>query len=72
MDAQQIQYVWFDGKIVPRTDEVMLAIARGNHKFMPGPDSPRFWLMAVGIIMIVVALGKKLYDIFYQRKEDEA
>jgi hypothetical protein len=61
-DAQQIQYVWMDGKIVVKTDEVALAIARGGHKFIPGPDQPRFWMMALGIIMMLVGGGLKLRD----------
>ena len=63
-DAPQIQYVWFDGKIVPKTNEVMLAIARGGHKFMPGPSEPRFWMMAIGILLIVYACSVKAYRHF--------
>ena len=63
-DARQIQYIWLDGKIVPKTDEAMLAIARGGHKFMPGPDSPRFWLMAIGIILILIGGGRLAYKYF--------
>ncbi|MGL6193800.1 MAG: hypothetical protein ACRC2T_03150 [Thermoguttaceae bacterium] len=59
-DAPQIEYIWMDGKIVPKTDELMLAIARGGHKFMPGVSEPRFWLMAIGLIVIIVAGGIKL------------
>ena len=70
-DAQQIEYIWLDGKIVPKTDEAMLAIARGNHKFMPGPDEPRFWLMAIGIILILIGGGKMTYDHFFKNKDDE-
>jgi hypothetical protein len=61
-DVPQIQYVWMDGKIVPKTDEVALAIARGGHKFIPGPDQPRFWLIALGIIMMLLGGGLKLRD----------
>ena len=63
-DARQIQYIWLDGKIVPKTDEAMLAIAMGDHKFMPGPDSPRFWLMAIGIILILIGVGRLAYRYF--------
>ena len=69
--APQIQYIWFDGKIVPKTNEAMLAVARGNHKFMPGPDEPRFWLMAIGIILILIGGGKMTYDHFFKNKDDE-
>ncbi|MDR1492617.1 MAG: hypothetical protein LBT05_07840 [Planctomycetaceae bacterium] len=61
-DAPQIQYVWMDGKIVVKTDEVVLAIARGGRKFIQGPDEPRFWMIALGIIMILVGGGWKLRD----------
>ena len=70
-DALHIEHIWYDGKIVPKTNEVMLAIARGNHKFMPGPNEPRFWLMAIGIILIVVALGKMLYDIIQKNNQEK-
>lgn len=63
-DAPQIQYIWYDGKIVPKTDEVMLAIARGGHKFMPGPSEPRFWFMSIGIILILIACGRLAYKHF--------
>jgi hypothetical protein len=61
-DALQIQYVWLDGEIVPKTDEVALRIARGDHKFMPGPKEPRFWFIALGIIMLLLGGGMKLRD----------
>jgi hypothetical protein len=61
-DVPQIEYVWMDGEIVPKTDEVALAIARGGHKFIPGPQEPRFWLIALGIIMMLLGGGLKLRD----------
>jgi hypothetical protein len=61
-DAPQIQYVWLDGKIVPKTDEVALAIARGDHKFIPGPQEPRFWFIALGLILMFLGGGLKLYS----------
>lgn len=63
-DAPQIEYIWLDGKIVPKTDEAMLAIARGGHKFMPGPNETRFWLMGIGIALILFALGVKGYKMY--------
>jgi hypothetical protein len=63
-DARHIDHVWFDGKIVPRTDEVMLAIARGGHKFMPGPETPRFWVLLISILMILVGGGRLAYRYF--------
>lgn len=63
-DVPQIEYIWLDGKVVPKTNEVMLAIARGGHKFMPGPSEPRFWFMAIGITLIVLALGRMAYKHF--------
>jgi hypothetical protein len=61
-DAQQIEHVWMDGKIVPKTDEVALAIARGDHKFIPGPNESRFWFIALGLILIFLGGGLKLYS----------
>ncbi|GHT14051.1 hypothetical protein FACS1894170_10680 [Planctomycetales bacterium] len=63
-DAPHIDHVWVDGKIEPKTDEVMLAIAQGDHKFIPGTDEPRFWFIALGVILIVVGFtlkGRELY-----------
>jgi hypothetical protein len=51
-----------DGKIVPKTDEIALAIARGDYKFIPGPNEPRFWFIALGLILIFLGGGLKLYD----------
>jgi hypothetical protein len=61
-DTPQIQYVWMDGKIVPKTDEVMLAIARGGHKFIPGPNESRFWFIALGLFLMFLGGGLKLYS----------
>jgi hypothetical protein len=61
-NALQIEHVWMDGEIVPKTDEVALRIARGDHKFMPGPKEPRFWFIALGIIMLLLGGGMKLRD----------
>ena len=69
MDAQQIEHIWYDGKVVPKTNELMMRIAMGDHKFMPGPDQPRFWLMASAILLITLGLGKMLYNIFYKKEE---
>jgi len=63
-DARHIEHIWLDGKIVPKTNEAMLAIARGGHKFMPGPDEPRFWLMTIGIILILIGGGRLAYKYF--------
>jgi hypothetical protein len=67
-DAPQIDYVWHDGKIVPKTDEVMLDIARGGHKFMPGPDNPRFWMMLLSIILILTGGGMWVYKNFIRKE----
>lgn len=56
LDVQQIEHIWLDGEVVPKTDEAMLALARG-HKFMPGVSEPRFWLMAVGLVMLLAGGG---------------
>ena len=74
LDKPQIGYVWLDGKVVPLTNGVALANARG-HGFIPGRNEPRFWMMALGIIFILAGLGKMLYNYFIQRlrnKEGEA
>jgi len=63
-DSPQIARVWFDGEIIVRTDELMMQIARGGHKFMPGPDSPRFWFMTIGIMLFLLGCGKLAYDRF--------
>ena len=52
------------GKIVVKTDEVMMRAIRGDHKFMPGPDSPRFWFLSIGIIMILIGGGRLAYKYF--------
>ena len=70
--APHIEYIWFNGKIVPRTDEVMLAIARGGHKFMPGPDSSRFWMLAFSFLFIALGLGKMVYNIIQRNKRGGA
>ncbi|MDR0609751.1 MAG: hypothetical protein LBG58_06550 [Planctomycetaceae bacterium] len=67
MDAPQIDYVWFDGEIVPLTDEIALARIRG-HGFIPGVREPRFWFIAAGIFMVTLALGLKIRDFFRNRK----
>jgi hypothetical protein len=67
-DIPQIRYVWADGKVQPATDELMMRIAQGGHKFMPGPDEPRFWLMAIGILLIVIALGRMAYRHYTSRE----
>ena len=54
--SPQIAYMWLDGEVVPQTDEAMLALASG-HKFMPGVGEPRFWLMAVGLMMLLIGGG---------------
>lgn len=71
-EVPPIRYVWLDGKIVPWTDELALALARGHGRgFIPGVGSPRFWLMAIGVIMIAVALGVKTREYFKKRRGAE-
>jgi len=62
-DAPQIKYVWLNGKIVPLSDDVALARARG-HGFMPGPDSPRFWFVSIGILLLLIGAGRLAYRYF--------
>jgi hypothetical protein len=70
-DAQQIQHVWMDGEIVPKTDEVALAIARGDHKFIPGPKESRFWFIALGLILFFLGGGLKLYSMLKENNNEE-
>ncbi len=69
-DAPQIEHIWLDGKIVPKTDEAMLAVIRG-HSFKPGIRNPRYWLIAAGLIMIAVAGGLKIREFMQKRKETQ-
>jgi hypothetical protein len=68
-DAPQIEYVWFDGKTEPKTNELMLRIARGGHRFMPGVYEPRFWLITAGAVLIVLGLFFKIKMILQDWKE---
>jgi hypothetical protein len=68
LDVPQIEYVWFNGEVVPLTDEIALARIRG-HGFIPGVREPRFWLIVSGILMMALALGLKIKDFFYNSKQ---
>jgi hypothetical protein len=70
-DVPQIQYVWLNGKIVLMTDELALAIARGGHKFIPGPQEPRFWIIVLGLILISLGGGLKLYSMLKDNNKSE-
>ncbi len=65
-EIPQIKHVWWDGKVVPWTDELALARARG-HGFVPGVREPRFWMMALGIGLILFALGVKIREMLKKR-----
>ena len=67
LSQKQIEYVWVNGKIVPLTNEIALANARG-HGFVPGKNAPRFWMMALGIAMILYAIGLKIYRYLKERR----
>jgi hypothetical protein len=62
-DALQMEHVWFDGKIEPKTDKLMLRIARGGHRFIPGVWEPRFWFIAAGAFLIFLSLFFKIKTI---------
>jgi hypothetical protein len=62
-DAPQIEHVWFDSKIEPKTDELMLRIARGGHRFIPGVWEPNFWLIAAGAVLIFLGIFFKIKTI---------
>jgi hypothetical protein len=70
-DALHIEHIWMDGKIEPRTDEVMLRIAQGDHKFIPGTDEPRFWFMVLGAILIIVGFTLKGIALYKQWHSDD-
>ncbi|MDR1491452.1 MAG: hypothetical protein LBT05_01830, partial [Planctomycetaceae bacterium] len=57
-DVPQLAFEWKDGKVVPITDEAILAL-RGQ-RFIPYPNEPRFWLMALGIAMIILSIVLKI------------
>ncbi|MDR2410753.1 MAG: hypothetical protein LBE13_21945 [Bacteroidales bacterium] len=59
-DAPQIEHVWFDDKIEPKTNELMLRIARGGHRFIPGVWEPRFWFIVAGAVLIFLGLFFKI------------
>jgi len=67
-DAPHIEHIWHDGKIVPKTNELMMKIAMGDRKFMPGPDEPRFWLWIFSFLLIALGLGKIIYNIIHRKK----
>jgi len=58
-NAPHLQYVWRDGKPVPLFDQSLLS-SRGL-KFFGSPASPRFWMILIGIILIVGTLSHKTY-----------
>ena len=60
LDAPHLAFMWQDGKIIPVTDEAVLAL-RGQ-RFLGGPTAPRFWLTIAGLFMVLVALGVKIND----------
>jgi len=63
INKMQLRHIWHDGKVIPLTDELALARARG-HGFIPGVREPRFWLLALGIGLILIALGRIAYRHF--------
>ncbi|GHT27467.1 hypothetical protein FACS18942_06850 [Planctomycetales bacterium] len=69
-DAPYIKYIWLDGKVEPLTDELAISIAQGGHKFIPAPNESRFWMIAAGLIMIVIALAGKRRK-YYKNKNNK-
>ncbi|MDR2170297.1 MAG: hypothetical protein LBP59_09160 [Planctomycetaceae bacterium] len=59
-DALQIDHIWYKGKVVVKTDEVALSIARGNYGFIPGVSDVRFWFMLLSLIIVLVGFGLKI------------
>jgi hypothetical protein len=71
-EVPQIEYIWVDGKIEPKTNELMLRIAQGDHKFIPGTDEPRFWFMLIGFLFLAAGCGLqgiKLYKKWHDDKK---
>ncbi len=62
-DKSQIQHVWIDGRIAPLTDELALARVSG-HGFVHGVRESRFWIMGLGLGMILFALAVKIRRYF--------
>ncbi|MDO4588197.1 MAG: hypothetical protein Q4C95_13055, partial [Planctomycetia bacterium] len=71
-DRPQIEYIWMDGEIVLKTDERMLAIARQGHKFIPGKEEPRFWLIIVGVLLVLIGGGINLHRFLISKKKHES
>jgi hypothetical protein len=53
-DVSHLSFMWNNGKIIPLTDEAILAL-RGQ-RFIPSPTEPRFWLMSVSFLMIILTI----------------
>ncbi|MDR0328514.1 MAG: hypothetical protein LBI05_09495 [Planctomycetaceae bacterium] len=62
-DARHDKYVWYNGKIVPMTNEVMLAIAQGDRKFTLGC----YWMIAISIVLILIGGGSLAYKHFVRK-----
>jgi hypothetical protein len=59
-DAFHLDFMWKNGKVVPVTDETILAL-RGQ-RFIPSPAESRFWLMSVSLLMIILAIGLIIHE----------
>jgi hypothetical protein len=66
-DANHLDFMWKDGKVVPITDEAILAL-RGQ-RFIPYPNEPRFWLIAIGSAMIILSIVLKIREYRKQKAE---
>ena len=66
-DAPYLDFEWRDGKIVPVTDAAVEAL--NNYKFIKGPGSSRFWMVVVGLILVVVAGYLKIREIRQKRQD---
>lgn len=54
-NVPQIDYIWYKGQIVPKTDELMLTIAKGGNKFTPGMIKFKVLLISGGIVLLLIA-----------------
>jgi hypothetical protein len=52
-DARRLNFVWRDGEVVSLADELE---ALRDSEFLGGPGSPRFWAVALGVVLIALIL----------------
>jgi len=73
--APHIEYIWYDGKIVPNDGKI---VPKTGQSCLPSPaaadtnscrpDSPYFWMFALSFLLIALGLGKMVYNIIQRNK----